>query len=316
MFAKLLSQTTHRLYLAQCLAFFVTLVVVFSLASPYFLSLGNLGNVLTASTVIGLIALGATFVIAAGNIDLSSGAVMALSGTVCAWFMQKTGCPPALAILFAVTSGVLCGLASGFLINVTRAPSFIVTLGMMSVARAAAYIISDGAPIYGLPDNVIAVAQGQIALVPVLILVLLGGIALAALLLAKTRFGAQTLFLGDSAFATEAMGVPVDRLRLKIFGLAGLYSGLAGVAFALRTNSGDPSAGQSYELVAITAVIVGGANLFGGRAAIAGTVLGVLCLGVLQNGLNLLAVNTYYQVLFVGLVLLGAAFLARTGDRR
>ena len=148
------------------------------------------------------------------------------------------------------------------------------------------------------------------------VIFLLIGIAIAWALLTKTRFGIHTLILGDNPFAAGAMGVPVEKLRLKIFALAGLYSGLAGIVFMLRTNSGDPTAGQNYELIGITAVILGGANLFGGRATIVGTILGVLCLGVLQNGLNLLAVSTYYQILFVGLVLLGAAFLSRVGYRR
>jgi len=186
----------------------------------------------------------------------------------------------------------------------------------MSIARAAAYIVSKGMPIYGLPDNMINAGQGNLYGLPIPVLLLITGIALALIILTKTQFGLHTLIFGDSVFAAEAMGVPTNKLRLKIFSLAGIYSGIAGIIFMLRTNSGDPSAGQSYELMGITAVILGGANLFGGRATIVGTILGVLCLGVLQNGLNLLAVSTYYQILFVGLVLLGAAFLSRMGYRR
>jgi ribose/xylose/arabinose/galactoside ABC-type transport system permease subunit len=316
MSAKFLTHNLNRLYLAQCLLFLAALGVVFSLASPYFLSAGNIGNILTASAVIGLLAIGTTFVIASGGIDLSSAAVMAFSGTVCAWCMQKGAWPPALAILFSIGLGGFCGFLSGLLINITRAPSFIVTLGMLSIARAAAYIVSDGMPIYGLNDNVINLGQSQLFGVPVPVILLVAGALIASLFLTRTKFGAHTLLLGDNAFAATAMGVPVERLRLKIFTLAGLYSGVAGIIFMLRTNSGDPTAGQNYELIAITAAILGGANLFGGRATIIGTVLGFLCLGVLQNGLNLLAVSTYYQILFVGLVLLAAAFLSRVGYRR
>ncbi len=316
MFAKFFSQNLNRLYLAQCLLFLAALGVFFSLTSPYFLSLGNISNVLTASAVIGLIAIGATFVIASGGIDLSSAAVMAFCGTVGAWCLQKGAWSPLLALPFAIGLGGLFGFLTGFLINVTKAPSFIVSLGMLSIARAAAYIVSYGMPIYGLPDPVIAAGQGQIAGIPVPVVLLIAGIVLAWVVLTKTRFGIHALILGDNAFAAEAMGVLTNRVRLKIFTLAGLYSGLAGIIFMLRTNSGDPSAGQNYELIGITAVILGGANLFGGRATIIGTILGILCLGVLQNGLNLLAVSTYYQILFVGLVLLAAAFLSRMGYRR
>jgi ribose transport system permease protein len=131
-----------------------------------------------------------------------------------------------------------------------------------------------------------------------------------------TKFGLHTLVYGDSPFAAEAMGIKIPALRLKVYSLCGLYAGIAGFVFMARTNAGDPTAGQNYELVAITAVILGGADLFGGKAIIAGTLLGVLALGVLQNGLNLLAVSTYYQVLFIGLVLIGAALFERLGERR
>jgi ribose transport system permease protein/inositol transport system permease protein len=207
--------------------------------------------------------------------------------------------------------GGLCGVVTAILINITRAPSFIITLGMMSVARAIAYLISDGMPVYDLPEAVTALGREKILGVsgPV-IFVILTAIA-AYYLLHKTRFGNHTLFLGDNATAAEAMGIEPARLRLKIFGLAGLCSGLAGFVFMARTNTGDPTAGMNYELMAITAVILGGSNLFGGRASILGTIIGVACLGILQNGLNLMAVSTYYQVLFVGIVLVAAAALNR-----
>ncbi len=226
--------------------------------SPYFLSIGNINNILMASAVIGLVAVGATFVIGSGGIDLSSAAVMAFCGTVCAWCLQKGEWSPWIAIPFSVGLGGLCGFVTGVLINITKAPSFIISLGMMSVARACAYIVSKGMPIYGLPDNVISVGQWHIISMPVPVLLLGIGIGLAWILLTKTQFGSHTLILGDSAFAAEAMGIPTNMLRLKIFALAGFYSGAAGIIFMLRTNSGDPTAGQSYELIAITAVILGG----------------------------------------------------------
>lgn len=316
MSVKFLTQNPNRLYLAQCLFFLAALSVVFSLASPYFLSIGNISNILTASAVIGLIAIGTTFVIASGGIDLSSAAVMAFTGTVCAWCLQKGEWPPLLAIIFSIGLGGLCGFATSLLINITKAPSFIVSLGMLSIARAAAYIVSKGMPIYGLDEGVISIGQSQWLGVPVPVVILIIGALLGYVMLTQTQFGKHSLIVGDNAFAATAMGVPTDWLRLKVFTLAGLYSGTAGIIFMLRTNSGDPTAGQNYELIAITAAILGGANLFGGRATIIGTVLGFLCLGVLQNGLNLLAVSTYYQILFVGLVLIAAAFLSRVGYRR
>ncbi len=315
MFANLFARDLNRAYLLQCLGFLAVLSAIFASASPYFVSVVNLSNVLTASAVIGLMALGATFVIASGAIDLSTAATMALSGVVSAWAAQKFDISPALAVIAAVGTGALCGLVTGWLVNVTKAPSFIITLGMLSINRAMAFIITGGIPIYGLDDRIAGIGQNSWFGLPLPAVLMVGGALLAHLLLSKTQFGKHALLLGDNPAASEAMGILVDRLRLKIFTLAGIFSGFAGFIFMARTNSGDPSAGQSYELIAITAVVLGGANLFGGRAAIAGTLAGVLCLGVLQNGLNLIAISTFYQTLFVGIVLVLASFLRRFGER-
>ena len=299
---------------ARCLAFLLALTLLFSILSPYFFSISNLENVLSASSVIGLLALGSAFVIASGGIDLTVASVMALAGTVCAVLIRDfPGIPPVVALLICIGVGVLCGLVTGILINLTSAPSFIVTLGMLSVARAISYIVADGTPIYGLPETITIWGQGRLLGLAGPITLLFGGALIGYTLLHFTRFGAHTLIFGDSPFAAEAMGIRLFGLRVKIFALCGAYAGVAGFVFMARTNAGDPTAGQNYELVAITAVILGGAKLFGGEATIVGTLMGVLCLGVLQNGLNLLAVSTYYQVLFIGLVLIGAAFLERIG---
>lgn len=295
----------------------MVLTVVFSLLSPYFFSASNFENVLSASAVIGLLALGSTFVIAGGEIDLSVASVMALSGTICAALLEEFSFDsPWLSVSICCSTGALCGAATGCLINLTGAPSFIVSLGMLSIARALAYIVSDGTPIYGLPDTITEWGQGKIAGIPGPIFLLLGGAVISYVILHHTRLGRHFLMMGDNAFAAKAMGIRISRLRLIMFTWCGVFAGIAGFVFMARTNAGDPTAGQSYELVAITAVVLGGAKLFGGEATIVGTLLGVLCLGVLQNGLNLLAVSTYYQVLFVGLVLIAAAFLERTGRRQ
>jgi ribose transport system permease protein len=302
--------------LARCVAFLCILVAVFTALSPHFLSWSNAQNILSASAVIGLLALGSTFVIASGAIDLSVASVMALSGTVCAALVtSSTSTPPLFAVAVCIGTGTLCGLVTGTLINITGAPSFVVTLGMLSVARALSYIIADGMPIYGLPDAVTAWGQGELLGLPGSITLLLVGAAIGFFVLRFTRFGTHTLVYGDNPFAAAAMGIRVQWLRRMIFTVCGAYSGLAGFVFMARTNAGDPTAGQNYELVAITAVILGGAKLFGGEASALGTLLGVLCLSTLQNGLNLLAVSSYYQVLFIGLVLISAAFLERIGEK-
>lgn len=314
MFAKQLLRNANLVSLLQCVMFLVAMCTVFAFNSPAFLTSVNFINILTASAVIGLMAAGATFVIACGAIDLSTAATMALSSVVCAWAVQNLHVAGLPAICVSTLTGTVCGALTGLLVNLTRAPSFIITLGMMSIYRALAFILTGGIPIYGLDDSVTAIAEAQVAGLSFPALVMLIGMISGHVLLNNTSFGRHTLLLGDNAAASGAMGLQVSRLRLVIFMLAGAFSGLAGFIFMARTNSGDPSAGMNYELMAITAVVLGGANLFGGRATVPGTLAGILCLGVLQNGLNLMAISTFYQTLFVGIVLVLASFLRRLGQ--
>ena len=300
---------------ARNCAFLLILCVFFSISSRYFLTFSNIENILTSSSVLALLALGSVFVIASGGIDLSVAAVMALSGVVtAAVYRDNPELSSWLALPICASVGTLCGVVSGILLALTRAPSFIISLGMLSVTRALAYIVSNGAPIYDLPQNVTEWGQGTVLGVPGPVAIMLLALIGSYLILHHTRLGTHILVLGDNSFAAEAMGIRIHNLRTKIFAISGALSGVAGFVFMTRTNAGDPTAGQNYELMAITAVILGGANLFGGKATIIGTVMGVLCLGVLQNGLNLLAVSSYYQVLFVGIVLISAAMLERFED--
>ncbi|MBY0357080.1 MAG: ABC transporter permease [Candidatus Obscuribacterales bacterium] len=313
MFAKEFLRDINKTSLLQCIVFLLAMCLFFALNSSAFISPINLCNILTASSVIGLMAVGATFVIASGCIDLAAASIMALSSVTCAWAAQNLHYDGLALVGIAVATGALCGLTSGFLINFTKAPSFIITLGMLSISRALAFILTGGIPIYGLEERVTKIAEMQWFGLSLPALIMLGGMLVGYLLLTRTRFGAHSLLLGDSQAASEAMGLRVPLLRLAIFVLAGCFSGLAGFIFMARTNSGDPSAGMNYELTVITAVVLGGANLFGGRATIFGTLAGVLCLGVLQNGLNLMAISTFYQTLFIGIVLILASLLRRFG---
>ena len=298
----------------RCLFFLFLLVVSFSLMTPYFLSLSNVDNILAASSVTGLLALGMTFVIASGGIDLSVASVMALSGTATAVLLQYMELGAPIALFSAAVIGAVCGICSGGLIVFTRAPSFIITLGILSVARALAFIISDGMPVYGLPEFVTILGQARVFGVSIPVVIFLFASLVAFVALHKTRFGQHVLIFGDNPYAAQAFGIKTGLLQIIIYLVSGLFAGVAGFVFMARTNAGDPTAGQNYELVAITAVILGGNKLFGGQASIIGTLLGVLSLGVLQNGLNLLAVSSFYQILFIGMVLIGAACFERLGN--
>lgn len=313
MFAKNFLRDINRASLLQCVLFLAAMSLFFALKAPAFASQVNFSNILTASAVIGLMAIGSTFVIASGSIDLSTAATMALSSVVAAWAAQNLHMDGLVLIGVATAAGALCGIVTGLLINLTRAPSFIITLGMLSINRAIAFILTNGIPIYGLEESATKIAETQWLGLSFPSLIMLLGMLLGYLLLTRTKFGAHTLLLGDNPAASEAMGLKVPLLRLSIFALAGGFSGLAGYIFMARTNSGDPTAGMNYELTAITAVVLGGANLFGGRATVPGTLAGILCLGVLQNGLNLMSISTFYQTLFIGIVLVLASFLRKLG---
>jgi len=250
------------------------------------------------------LSLGLTFVIATGGIDLSVGSILALVSVLTATFINEVSANIYLAIFIALTSGALVGLINGFVINLTKAPSFIVTLGTLSVYRSLCFILTDATPIYGLPESLIDFYQGDFFRVPRSIYIFAISILGAYLFLTKSRIGRHLQLFGDSTMSARAQGISLETINLITFSLSGLCAGMAGFLFMVKTNSGDPASGVNYELLAITAVILGGANLFGGPVSIIGTLLGVILIGILQNGLNLYGVSTYYQILFVGLVLI------------
>jgi ribose/xylose/arabinose/galactoside ABC-type transport system permease subunit len=293
----------------ESLIVLVVLIVGLSIASPYFLSLSNAFNILLATSVIGILGFASTFVIAAAGIDLSLGSVLGFAAVVSALSVNAIGLPWPFAILFALLAGGLCGGINGLLIARARIPAFIVTLGMLGVARGAALVLTNGQPVYGLPAPIVWLGQGRPLGVPVPAIIFLVLAAVTHYVLSSTRFGKYALVIGDNEAAARATGIRVDRHRIMLYTLSGTLAGLAGLLFAARVNSGDPTAGTSYELTAITAAILGGTNLFGGRASVIGTLIGALIMGVLQNGLNLLAVSSFYQQMAIGAVLVLAVWL-------
>ncbi len=185
---------------------------------------------------------------------------------------------------------------------------------MLGVARGLALVITNGLPIYGLPDPIVFLGQGRPFGVPTPVIILLLTALVAHVLLAHTRFGLYAQVIGDNEAAARAMGVRVDRHKIYLYMLSGGLAGLAGLLFAARVNAGDPTAGLNYELTAVTATIIGGTNLFGGRGSVVGTLIGALVMGVLQNGLNLLAVPSFYQQIAIGAVLVLAVWLDRVNS--
>jgi len=300
----------------ESLAVLAILVVALAILSPYFLSVSNFLNILLATSVIGVLAYGATFVIAAAGIDLSLGSVLGLSGVVGALAVNALDLPWPFGILACLATGALCGTINGLLNAWAQIPAFIVTLGMLGVARGLGLVLTNGLPVYGLDPVIVYLGQGRPGGVPMPVIVFLLVGVLAHFILAYTRFGKYALVIGDNEGAARAMGIAVRRQRVLLYVLSGTMAGIAGLLFMARTNAGDPTAGLNYELTAITAAILGGTNLFGGRASIIGTLIGALIMGVLQNGLNLLAVSSFYQQMAIGAVLVLAVWLDQVNRQR
>ncbi|MET0596979.1 MAG: ABC transporter permease [Mesorhizobium sp.] len=302
--------SVERLHIRlESLVVLIALSAVMAVLSPFFLSFSNILNILLATSTIGVLAIAATYVIGSGGIDLSLGSVMGLSGVVGAHVAVELGAPAPIGLLACILAGAAAGYVNGVLITRAYVPAFIVTLGMLGLARGLALVISEGRVIYGLPPMMVYVGQGRPLGIPMPVIIFLVAAVVAHCVLAYTKFGRHTLAIGDSESAARAAGIRVEHHRRILYTLSGALAGLAGMLFMARVNSGDPTSGLNYELTAITAAIIGGTNLFGGRASILGTMIGALIMGVLQNGLNLLAVQSYYQQMAIGAVLILAVFI-------
>lgn len=303
MFAKF---NLHQLALPLILGL---LVVGLSFSTPYFLTPQNILNVLMASATLGILAVGAAFVIGAGGIDLSVGATMALAASVAAVFGLIPDASGIWMIALCLATGLAAGIANGSLAAKTTLPPFIITLATMSIARGLAFILMDGKPVYGLPEEIVFFGQGNILGIPMPILIFALVAVVAHVLLTQTAFGRYVTAYGDNPAALTVSGINITRFKIMLYSFSALTAVLASLVFMGRLNNADPSTGMGYELTAITAAIIGGASLSGGRTSVVGAVIGALIMGVLQNGLNLLAIPSFYQYVVTGIALLVAVSL-------
>lgn len=289
----------------------VVLMVVLFLAwrAPYFLTSGNLIVVARQASLSLIIAVGMTFVILAAGIDLSVGSTVALVSIMAGQFMVTMQMPIVLACVLAVLCGVVVGLVNGAIVAATAIPSFVVTLGMLAVARGLALGITQGQTVSGFPAQFLVLGQGSLAGIPIPIWIAVGVAIAAHLVLSRTRFGRNVYFVGSNEQAATLSGIRVRRTKLLIFAISGGLAGLESIIETARLSVGQPAAGNGYELVAIGAVVIGGASLFGGQGSILGTVLGTLLLALIQDGLILLGISAYWQQVFSGVVIVAAVGL-------
>ena len=280
----------------------VGIVVVMSLLSGNFLTVTNLLNVGVQAAVTAILAFGSTFVIIAAGIDLSVGAVAALAAVVLAWAASSAGLPWPLALVIGLAVGVASGLVNGVLVSFGKLPPFIATLAMQGVARGLALVISAGSPI-ALPNAVSALGNTLGGYLPVPVIVMVGMGVITAFLLARTYSGRAMYAIGGNEEAARLSGIKINRQKLIIYGLSGLFAAVAGIVLASRLASAQPDAATGYELDAIAAVVIGGASLSGGKGKAFGTFVGALILATLRNGLNLLSVSSFWQQVVIGVVI-------------
>jgi ribose/xylose/arabinose/galactoside ABC-type transport system permease subunit len=313
------------------LIFLVVLMAGFAIMEPRFLTPLNLFNVMRQVSIVGLLAVGMTFVILTAGIDLSVGSLLALCGLAAAVvakgglenrFSVGAGAEAAgygweLALLAALAVGLAGGLLQGFAITRLKVPPFVVTLGGMSAFRGAALLVAGGGPISGFPVDYTWWGQGRIGPVPVPVIIFIAFAILAHVVLRYTRYGRQVYAVGGNPEAARLSGLNVRRITLSVYVIMGFFAGLGAFVLSARLNSSEAVAGTGYELTVIASVVIGGTSLFGGAGSIFGTVIGTILIGVLLNGLVLMNVSSYIQQIIIGVIIvLAVAFDTFAKSRR
>ena len=292
----------------------VAICIVLSILSPHFLTLSNFFNISRQAAVITIIAIGETFVIITAGIDLSVGSNVTLSSCVLALVMISTG-NIALGVFAGLATGLSVGLINGLLVAKADLPPFIVTLGMLGIAQGAALVITVGRSMFGLPRAFKIVGQGTILGIPVPLIIILVLTVIFHAILTYNRLGRYILSLGGNEEATRLSGINVDLVKISAYLISGLMGAIGGIVLSSRINSAHPAAGQGLELDAIAAAVIGGTSLMGGEGTIIGTLIGSFMMAVIRNGLNLLNVNTFWQQMVIGVVIIGAVWMDRARKR-
>ena len=288
----------------------VLIFAVFSWLTPSFLTVPNLTNILQQSSINACIALGMTLVIISGGIDLSVGPTAALAAVVSATMMVN-GVPISVCILVALGIGMACGLFNGILIAVAGLQPFIVTLGALSLYRALALIYTEGSPVFGIPDEFRVLANGHLGGIPNAVIIVAVLALLAWIVLNKSPLGEYILAVGGNQDAARVAGVPVVRTKIYAYMISGALASIAALILVGRLGAAEPTLGNLWELDAIAAAAIGGASLMGGKGSIVGTLLGAVILGSLRNGLTLMNVQAFYQLLATGIIIIVAMLIDR-----
>lgn len=287
----------------------VLLIIAFSTIAPDFISSNNILTLLQSVAVIAILAIGQTFVIITAGIDLSQGAVIGLTGILGAGVMGNNVGSIILGVAIALAVGALVGLVNGLLTAYTKVPAFIVTLGTLSIASGSALLITGGQPIYQLPESFDSFGTSALGVFPYIIIVSVVLAIIGHILLGRTRFGRCVYAIGSNRRASILSGLAVRRNIVLVYVMSGLFSAIGGMLLTAYVNSALPTAGQNYELDSIAAVVIGGGSLFGGQGTVWASMLGVLLIGILANGTDLIGLSNYAQTVILGCVVIGAVYV-------
>lgn len=316
------AQTASKKFDVKSVTLYIGVVVIFlaftiicAINGKNFLTFGNIQNIITQSAVIAIVAIGASLVILTGGIDLSIGSVVGFVG-IFGGLMIKQGIPLFFVVLLCLLCGAAVGALNGYFISYGKVPAFIVTLGSMQIIRGVSKLMTQGRPVSGFPNSLSLITNAEFLGLPVMVWYVFVFYALIIFITSKTVFGRKIYALGGNAHAAKLSGVKVNLVEILTYVIAGVTSAIGGVLLLSRLSYADPNAGVGYEMDAIAAVVIGGIAMSGGKGKVGNTLVGALILGMLKCGLQILNVDTYYQTIIVGVVIVVAVYLDKAKDRK
>jgi len=294
----------------------IAVILIFTILKPRFIGVDNVFNLLRQASINGLLALGMTFVVLTGGIDLSVGSILGAAGIFTALIAANPHIPWEVSIIVGLVIGFILGSVNGIVVSVLKVPAFVATLGMLSVARGITYLATDAQPVPGLSESFQVIGGGDVGIVPIPLIILVVAYAICYFLLYRCKYGRYVFAIGGNEKAARISGVKVRTVRWSVYMIAGVLSALAGIVLTSRVSSGLAAAGTGYEVDAIAAVVIGGTSLAGGKGRLWGTVVGVLIIAALNNGLDMLAVSSYWQLIIKGTIIVAAVVMDSMSNRK
>lgn len=285
---------------------FLALFIGFSIANKRFLDPNNLITVLRQVSMYGIASIGMTFVILIAGIDLSIGSIITIVNIVCAYMMVNMGLDMWLAVLLALALSTFIGLVNGMMVSSIGIPALIATFATQTIVEGASYLISGGTPVFGFDERFKVIGQGYLGPIPVPVIIMVVCFILGSFILNKTYFGRYFYAVGGNEEAAKLSGIRVGRVKYMVYALSGFFAGLAGIVLLSRTNSGQPTAGKGYEFDVITCVVLGGVSVSGGFGKFSNVIAGVMIIGILSNGMVLMNISSYAQMVIKGIILAAA----------